>query len=317
MRALIFDKELKYRTDYPDPEPETDEALIRITYAGICNTDMEIIRGYMGFEGILGHEFVGIVEKCSENSMIGQRVVGEINLGCGRCSYCRNQMENHCPDRLVLGILNKDGVFADYATLPVRNLHKIPNSLSDVEAVFIEPLAAAYEILVQVNITSSDKVCVLGDGKLGLLVAQALASTKCSLTAVGNHEAKLSMLAERGIKTSLRVNFTGKEFDVVIDCTGSLSGITKALEIVRPKGKVILKTTVAANSQIDLNAIVIHEISLIGSRCGPFPAAIEAISTGQVDLNPLIGGIYSLEDGIRAFQDASEKGTLKVILKVS
>ena len=317
MRALVFDRELKYTTDYPIPQPASNEALIRITYAGICNTDIEITGGYMGFKGIPGHEFVGIVEKCGRKNLIGKRVAGEINTGCGHCLYCRNKMQNHCPSRSVLGILNRDGVFAEYTILPVKNLHMIPDSISNEEAVFVEPLAAAYEILEQIDISSSDKVCVLGDGKLGLLVAQVIETTGSNLVAAGKHPEKLSILDKAGIKTRLSSDFKEREFDIVIDCTGSPSGMETALRIVKPRGKIVLKTTIAKTSRIDLNQIVINEINLIGSRCGPFPAAIKAIGSGEIDLYPLISKVFSLKEGIKAFQYASKKNALKVILKVN
>jgi threonine dehydrogenase-like Zn-dependent dehydrogenase len=317
MRALVFNNELQYCTDYPVPQPGKNEALIRVTYAGICNTDIEIIKGYMGFKGVPGHEFVGIVEKSGKKNLMGQRVVGEINLGCEKCLYCRNQMQNHCPGRSVLGILNKDGVFAEYITLPVKNLHTIPDYISDEEAVFVEPLAAAYEIIDQVNISSSDKICVLGDGKLGILVAQVLAKTGSNLVAVGNHREKLSILDEMGIKTKPCSNFEESGFDIVVDCTGSRSGIKTALQIVKPRGKIVLKTTIAKRGQIDLNQIVINETSLIGSRCGPFPTAIRAIRSREIDLFPLISNVFTLEEGIKAFQYASQRNALKVILKTA
>ncbi|MDH4028295.1 MAG: alcohol dehydrogenase catalytic domain-containing protein, partial [Nitrospirota bacterium] len=269
MRALVFDKELEYVTGHPMPRPGKDEALIRVTCAGICNTDLEIMKGYMGFKGVPGHEFTGVVEECGSKELIGKRVVGEINISCGRCSYCMNKMANHCPSRTVLGILNKDGVFADYVTLPVKNLHQVPDSVRDEEAVFVEPLAAAFEILRQVDITASDKVCVLGDGKLGILAGQALSTTGCDLVVAGNHAGKLSILDRMGIRTSPAAAFSEKGFDIVVDCTGSPSGIRTAMGIVRPGGKVIVKTTVADRRETDLNALVINEISLIGSRCGP------------------------------------------------
>lgn len=317
MRAIVFNKDLKYVTDYPVPRPNHDEALIRVTHAGICNTDIEITRGYMGFKGIPGHEFVGVVERCSDKGLVGKRVAGEINLGCGKCALCRNQMQNHCSDRSVLGILNKDGVFAEYVTLPVRNLHKIPKSISDEEAVFIEPLAAVYEILDQTCISSSDKVCVLGDGKLGLLAAQALAAAGSRVIAVGRHREKLSILDESGIHTGLSRDLSDRDFDIVIDCTGSPSGIRTALQIVKPGGRIVLKTTTAKKVQIDMNQFVINEISLIGSRCGPFLPAIKAIKSRQIDLYPLISDVFPIEDGVKAFQHASSKSALKVILKVS
>ena len=315
MRALVFDGKLKYLTDYPIPRPASNEALIRITCAGICNTDIEITRGYMGFRGIPGHEFVGIVEKCEKKDLVGKRVVGEINIGCGNCLYCRNRLRNHCSNRSVLGILNRNGVFAEYTTLPVKNLHKAPDSVSDEEAVFVEPLAAAYEILEQATISSSDKVCVLGDGKLGLLVAQVIAATGCNLFAVGKNPEKLSILDKAGIKTKVGADFKEREFDMVIDCTGSPSGMETALRIVKPRGTIVLKTTIAKRGRIDLNQIVINEITLIGSRCGPFPTAIKAIKSKKIDLYPLISKVFSLKEGIKAFQYASKKA-LKVIIKV-
>ena len=316
MRALVFDKELRYVKNYPVPEPGADEALIRVTLAGICNTDIEITKGYMGFKGIPGHEFVGSVETCNSRALTGKRVVGEINLGCGTCSYCRIHLQNHCPHRSVLGIVNKDGVFAEYVTLPVRNLHRIPDFISDEEAVFVEPLAAAFEIIEQITISSSDKVCVLGDGKLGLLVAQVIAATGSNLLAVGKHREKLSLLQQRGIRTQLRSLLEEKDFDIVIDCTGSPSGIKTALEIVRPGGTIVLKTTLAKKSQIDLNCLVINEIRVIGSRCGPFPAAIKAIKSGKIDLRPLISHVFSLKDGIRVFRNGISGNALKVVLRI-
>jgi threonine dehydrogenase-like Zn-dependent dehydrogenase len=245
MRALIFNGNLEYKTDYPIPKPGKGEALIRVTHAGICNTDIEITKGYMGFNGILGHEFVGVVQECAKKELVGKRVTGEINIGCGICSFCRSRMHNHCPKRSVLGILKRDGVFAEYTTLPVRNIHRIPDSVSDEEAVFIEPLAAAFEILEQINVSSSDRVCVLGDGKMGLLVGQVLSTTGCNLLVIGKHREKLSILEEIDIKPGLIFNSKGKEFDVVVDCTGSQAGMERALGIVKPRGKIIIKTTVA------------------------------------------------------------------------
>lgn len=316
MKALTFDRDLKYSEDYTVPQPGKDEALIRVTYAGICNTDIEITKGYMGFKGIPGHEFVGVVEKSDHRKLKGKRVTGEINIGCNTCSYCRDRMYNHCPKRSVLGILGKDGVFAEYTTLPLKNLHEVPDSVADEEAVFIEPLAAAYEILEQVSITSSDKVCVLGDGKMGLLIGQVLSTTGCNLTVLGKHPEKLSILDELGINTKLSYQSREKEFDVVVDCTGSRTGMEKALGIVRPRGKIIIKTTVAKKGQIDLNCVVINELSLIGSRCGPFLPAINAIASRDIDLFSLISDVFKLEDGLKAFENAKKKGVIKVILKI-
>lgn len=317
MRALFFDRKgLRCKPDYPVPRRGRDEALIKVTCAGICNTDIEITKGYYRFRGIPGHEFVGIVEECGHKSLIGKRVAGEINVSCGSCYYCKNKMQNHCPNRSVIGILNRDGVFAEYVTLPVKNLHKVPDSVSDEEAVFIEPLAAAFEITRQVDIMPSDKVCVLGDGKLGLLVAQVLFLTGCKLMVVGKHKEKLSILGNKGIRTQFISDFGEKEFDIVVDCTGSPSGIETALNIVRPAGKVVIKTTVARQKAFDLNRIVVNELTLIGSRCGPFAEAIRALEKKKIEVTQLISRFFPLEDGLKAFKYASRKGVLKVILGI-
>ncbi len=316
MRALLFNKSLKYADDYPAPVPAKGEALIRITLAGICNTDLEITKGYMGFQGVPGHEFVGIVEECEKKSLVGKRVVGEININCGICPECRKDLGIHCRSRSVLGILNKDGVFAEYVTLPVSNLHKLPSGVSDEEAVFVEPLAAAFEILEQADINSSHKVCVLGDGKLGILVSQVLSTSGCELLVSGHHREKLSILDEMDIKTTRKDHHLTSRFDIVVDCTGSKTGIETALNIVKPRGTVIIKTTSAKKGYVDLNRVVVNEITLIGSRCGPFPAAIKTISERNVDLSPLVSRKFPLHDGVRAFQYASQKGSLKVLIEI-
>lgn len=316
MRALLFEKKIHFRTNYPIPQPKYNEALVRITLAGICNTDLEIMKGYMDFQGVPGHEFVGIVEKCGEKTWEGKRVAGEINIGCDVCPYCLGRMRNHCPNRSVLGILKKDGTFNEYITLPTRNLHLIPDSIPDEEAVFIEPLAAAFEIKQQVNLKPGDKACVLGDGKLGLLAGQVLSLSGCDLTVIGHHNQKLSIMNKMGIKVALRTAERDK-FDLVVDCTASLSGLKNALSIVMPQGKIILKTTLSKQNSIDLNQMVIDEISLRGSRCGPFPPALRALQKKMINVRPLISKIFPIEDGIEAFKYASQKGTLKVILKIT
>lgn len=316
MRALVFKEVLSFRDDYPQPALNDNEALVRVSCAGICNTDIEITKGYMGFSGILGHEFSGVVEKSSDSGLVGKRVAGEINLGCGTCAFCQSGMKNHCPARSVLGILDKDGAFADYLTLPASNLHIVPDSVSDEEAVFVEPLAAAFEILEQVDITSSDKVCVLGDGKLGLLIAQVLPTTGCALITVGKHQEKLSILERMNIRTTLEPVPKEKRFDIVVDATGSQTALETAMRIVKPMGKIILKSTVAGSRPIDLNNIVINEITVIGSRCGPFRPAIKALETKGVNVTPLISKVFPIEDGIEAMNYASQKGVMKVILKM-
>ena len=315
MRALLFDNYLRYRTDYPVPEPGENEALIRVTCAGICNTDLEIVKGYMNFRGVPGHEFVGVVERCGNKALEGKRVVGEINLSCGNCPYCKSGLRNHCYNRSVLGILGKDGAFADYVTLPTGNLHLVPDSVPDEEAVFVEPLAAAFEILEQVKIGTEDRVCVLGDGKLGLLAAQVVSLTGCALVVGGRHKEKLSILERRGIETRLSSDITERVFDCVIDCTGSPSGVGSAMKLVRPRGTIVLKTTVAKRDNIDMNVIVIDEITLVGSRCGPFEPAIHALKMKTVDVLPLISRTFPLSKGVEAFNFASGRGILKVLLK--
>lgn len=317
MRALVFNNTLQYKTDHPVPSINNAEALIRVTHAGICNTDLELIKGYMGFQGVLGHEFVGIVEECSNDDLIGERVVGEINIPCRTCTYCTNNMANHCPNRSVIGILKRDGAFADYISLPVDVLHTVPDSVSDEEAVFVEPLAAAFEILEQVKILPDTKVCVLGDGKLGLLIAQVLSLTGCNLTVVGHHSEKLSILDELGIKIKLHSSLKDNAYDIVVDCTGSPSGIKTALQAVKPRGKVILKTTIAKKVFFDTNSIVVKEIELLGSRCGPFGPALKAIESRNIDLYPMISREFSIEEGITAIQYAMKKDTIKVILKLT
>jgi threonine dehydrogenase-like Zn-dependent dehydrogenase len=316
MKALVFNGDLRYVPDHPVPRQTDNDALVRVRIAGICNTDLEIIKGYMGFTGIPGHEFAGMVEESPDPALKGARVVGEINAGCGKCPFCEGGMQNHCRQRNVLGILGRNGAFAEYLTLPVRNLHRLPDSVSDEEAVFVEPLAAAFEITEQIKIDADDRVCVLGDGKLGLLVAQVLAATGCDLVVVGHHREKLSVLEESGIRTRLRASFRGQEYDIVVDCTGSRSGVETAMEIVRPRGTIIMKTTVAKRGGIDLNRMVVNEITVMGSRCGPFEPAIKAIASRQIDLLPLITGIYSIEDGLTAFKRAAMKDSIKVLLRM-
>jgi len=317
VQALVYDGEaLRLREDYPRPVPPPGEALVRVRLAGICNTDLEIVRGYMGFRGVLGHEFVGTVEEAEDRSLIGQRVVGEINAYCGECSTCRAGRPTHCPHRTTLGIWGRDGAFAEYLTLPVRNLHKVPDTISDEEAVFTEPLAAALEILEQVHLRPTDRVVVLGDGKLGLLVAQALALMGCDLLAVGRHREKLAILARRGIPTALESEAEGLAADVVVECTGRPEGFAAARRILRPRGTLVLKSTYHGRVEADLTGLVVDEITLVGSRCGPFPPALRMLQRGLVDVRSLISAVYPLAQGVEAFARAAEPGVLKVLLRV-
>lgn len=318
MKALVFDRKLEFKNDLPEPPRKEGEAKIRVKLAGICNTDLEIIRGYMGFKGILGHEFVGIVVEADKKEIIGKRVVGEINCSCGTCEYCKIGLKKHCPNRSILGIYNRNGVFAEYVTLPETNLHVIPDNVSDEEAVFTEPLAAAFQILEQVHIKPTDKVIVLGDGKLGLLVAQVIQKTGCDIICIGRHQNKLSILQRLGIKTLLEKEIIEEQIaDIVIDCTGSPSGYDKALHLLKPwTGKLILKSTYAGVVELNLAPIVINEIAVIGSRCGPFPIALSALAEKKIHVKELISKQYPLEEGVEAFAYAETPSTLKVLLKI-
>ena len=318
MKALVFDKELIFVKDYPKPMPQNGEALIKLTYAGICNTDVEITKGYMGFKGICGHEFLGIVEEINsqDKTLLGKRVTGEINLGCGSCSDCYNNMQRHCQNRQTLGIYKKDGAFAEYLTLPIENLLEIPENVKDEEAILIEPLAAALEILEQVHIKPADKIAVLGDGKLGLLISLVLSTTQADLTTIGKHENKLNILNKQGIKTKFlkEVNEI-KCYDIVVDATGSVDGFEKAVSLVKPRGIFVLKSTVAAEKPLNLAPIVIDEITVVGSRCGQFKPALRLLQKNVLNLKPLITKIFNFNQAKEAFDFAQEKGVLKVILK--
>lgn len=318
MRALVFDGSLRYTTSHPEPTIGTGEALVHVLVAGVCNTDLELVKGYMGFDGVLGHEFVGVVEQCDDAAWVGKRVVGEINCGCGECDLCRGGDARHCPGRTVLGILNRDGAFADRVVLPIRNLHVVPDAVPTHEAVFVEPLAAAFEILEQVAVHPSSHVLVLGDGKLGQLVAQVLATTDCALRVVGKHPEKLRLLQERGIEATLLEQFSAQPTaDVVVECTGTSAGMGMAMASVRPRGTIVLKSTVADPSTLHLAPLVIHEISVVGSRCGPFEPALRALAHKTVGVGPLLHRSYSLKHGVEAMEFAATRGALKVVLHVS
>src|SRR6266702_4017353 len=332
MRALVYANDsLSFEPHYPDPTLVEGEALIRVLQAGICNTDLEIIQGYMGFQGVLGHEFVGVVEEILDTSgipsaspLIGKRVVGEINAACRRpdCFSCQHNMPTHCPNRTTLGIVNRDGAFAEYLTLPIENLHLVPDSVSDEEAVFVEPLAANFEMLEQVHIKPTDRVIVLGDGKMGQLAVQVLALIGCEVTMVGKHEEKLTLAARRGVSTRLLQNLVAQSItpasrvDLIVECTGSAQGLELAMRLVRPRGCIILKRTVADKSTLHLAPIVIDEIRVQGSRCGPFAPALRALSQHSVDVCSLISATFSLDEGLEAFKRAGEKGVLKVLVQL-
>lgn len=296
-----------------------EEALVRVHLSGICNTDLEIARGYAGFKGTLGHEFVGVVEESPANSMLGQRVVGEINAGCGTCDLCKAGDSRHCPDRTVLGIKGRDGAHAEFLRLPLGNLIAVPDEVEDEHAVFTEPLAAACSIFERVTIDKTKRVAVIGDGKLGLLCAQVIALSGAAVLLIGKHAEKLRIAERRGIETSLprEAGKRKREFDVVVEASGSPSGFAAALEILRPRGVLVLKSTFAATdpATIDQARFVVDEIAILGSRCGRFQPALDLLKKGAVDIDSLISEEYSLAKGLHAMERAGKKGVMKVFLR--
>ena len=334
MKALRYENEKLNVAEVPQPEAD-GEALVRVTLSGICNTDLEIARGYAGFSGTLGHEFVGVIEEVSEARPSGrapspgeplltrgiltrgQRVVGEINAGCGHCNLCQAGDSRHCPNRTVLGIVGRDGAHAEFLKLPIINLLPVPPEIADEQAVFTEPLAAACGILERVSITSETKVAVIGDGKLGLLCAQVLGTTGAAVTLIGKHESKLRIATRRNVETMLTDNarLRKREFDVVVEASGSANGFACALDLLRPQGVLVLKSTFHGATEIDAARIVVDEISVVGSRCGRFAPALELLKTKAVDVESLIHNEFKLADGLQAMARAAEPGVLKVLLR--
>jgi len=317
VQALVFDGELRVDPHYPEPTPTPGEALVAVGLAGVCNTDLEIARGYMDFRGVLGHEFVGRVLEAPEPGWAGARVVGEINCGCGRCQWCMRGLERHCPQRSVLGILGRDGVFAEKTALPLDNLHRVPDHVSDEEAVFVEPVAACCEILGQVEVAAFKRRAVLGDGKLGLLAAQVLTADGGPVTIIGKHPEKMSVVASDLIRPQLLAQLSPTPtFDLLIECTGSPKGLQLAAQLLRPRGTIVLKTTTAEAPALPAARWVIDEITVIGSRCGRFEPAIELVSEGRLRLRELISARVPLSKGPEAFHLAQEPGVLKVLIDV-
>ena len=309
MRALRWDGiRLTLARDLPDPVPAPGEAVVRVHRAGICRTDLEITRGYLGFRGTPGHEWVGHVVAAPDPDLVGARVVGEINLACGVCPTCAAGLTRHCPTRRVLGIVGADGAFADQVVLPARNLHRVPDRVSDAAAVFVEPLAAAFEVLEQVMVAPGMRAVVLGDGKLGLLVAQVLMVTGARVVLAGHHAEKLVRARQLGVATGP----PEVGADLVVDTTGSPGGLAAALSAVRPRGTIVLKTTVAGEHRLDLAPAVINEVTVVGSRCGPFAPAVAALADGRISVAPLVDAVYPLDDAVAAFARAAEPGVLKV-----
>jgi len=315
VKATYFDgKQIILDENFPDPP--SDETLVRVNLAGICGTDLEILDGYMEYTGILGHEFVGTVEKSRNPTMVGKRVVGEINAGCGKCDSCMSGMQRHCPSRTVLGILKRDGAFAEFLSLPEKNLHVIPDSISNEQAVFVEPLAAAFEIKEQVSLKPEWNVAVVGDGRLAQLIIQVIKLTCSNITCFGKHESKLEGLVQSGIKIKIGIESTDEKlFDLVVEATGSNSGFVDTMKLVKPRGIVILKSTIASRENLDLTPTIINEITLIGSRCGLFKPAIDALASGIISVNSMIDSTFPLEKFEDAIVHAKKPNTLKVFLK--
>ena len=321
MKALVFDNELKLDNNYPMPKVKDDEVLIKTSMVGICNTDYEITKGYMGYKGVLGHEFVGVIENVGSNvdkNLIGKRVVGEINCACNNCSYCHQNLQRHCPNRQTLGIWQKNGCFSEYFTLPKENVIVISENIDDITATFTEPLAAAYEILEQIHIQPTDKVAILGDGKLGLSISLVFSAMNIDFVHIGKHEEKLAISKNLGAKTMLLDEISDKDkksFDIVIEATGSTGGFETSASLVKPRGTLVLKSTIVAREGLNLASIVVDEIKIQGSRCGQFKPIVKLLENKKIDVSPLVSGIYDVDDFKQAFEKNSQKGTLKVLVK--
>lgn len=315
MKAVLLDGSTLNYTDQYAPQPREGMIEVEVLQAGICETDLQLIKGYMGFQGVLGHEFVGVA---TSGKFAGKRVAGEINCACGRCDYCLKGLPNHCPHRSVIGILNHDGAFAEKVWVPEENLHWIPDSVSDDEAVFVEPLAAAFQIPSQLNLAGFENVVVLGDGRLGNLCAQVLQRDVSNLLVVGKHPEKLQRFVDRGIKTTLLSDLPEERFaDLVVDCTGSPTGMETTFRIIKPRGTIVLKSTFAGDANPNLAPIVIDELTMIGSRCGPFSEAIQALQNQAVDVTSLITSRFPIDQAEEAFRVAQEKDQFKVLLEIS
>jgi len=314
MRALHWDGTTARVVDRPAPHLSPATAIVRVTLAGVCNTDLELVKGYMAFRGILGHEFTGMVED-GPSEWRGKRIVSEINFACGTCPTCQRGLGRHCPARRVMGIVNADGAFAEMVAVPTVNLHAVPDGVSDEVAVFAEPLAAAFEILSQVPLAPGTEAVVLGDGKLGLLVAQVLHRAGARVLAVGRHEGKLEILRRQGIETTTFDQWARSPADLVVEATGSASGFAAAVAATRPRGTLVLKSTVAESVPFNFAPLVINEITVVGSRCGNFAPALQALKSGSIDVRSLISARLPLHEGVEALRRAGAPGVLKVLLE--
>lgn len=321
MKAVVFDKDLKLDLNYSKPIPKEGEALIRVKLAGICNTDYEITKGYMGYVGVLGHEFVGVVEEVNgtEQFWVGKRVVAEISWGCDdpNCEWCAKKNYRHCPNRHTIGIWKKDGCMAEYITVPTNILFAVPDNVTDEQAVFVEPLAAACEITEQLHIEPTKKIVVLGDGKLGLTTALTLNALNLDVLLVGKHQNKLDIAKSQGVQTKLLQDFKiEKIYDVVVEATGSASGFETSMSLTKPRGVLVLKSTVASGKELNLAPIVIDEITVLGSRCGQFSPALRLLKNNRIDFTPFITKIYNIDDAIEAFEANKSRESLKILIKI-
>ena len=299
-----------------EPPAKSNEALVKVRMAGICSTDLELVKGYYPYTGILGHEFVGEVVSAPDTSWVGRRVAGEINAVCGKCEACQNRRPTHCENLTVLGIANRNGVFAEFTSLPLENLHAVPDSVSDEMAVFVEPLAAALEIQQQIQIQPSDRVLVIGAGRLGQLIAQTLALTGCDLQVAARHAHQQNILTTRGIRLTSETEIQPGKWDVVVEATGSADGFNLGRRAVRPRGTMVLKSTYKGDMSVNFSSIVVDEITLIGSRCGPFEPAVRLLEKCEVDPSVLVSARYKLSDAVEAFEKAAQPGVLKVLLEI-
>lgn len=308
MQALCLSDKLAYTKDHPKPRPEPGEALIRVIVAGICGSDLEVLRGYHEFQGVLGHEFVGVVEEAADETWVGRRVVAEIN--------CGDELDaRHAPDRRVLGLLGHDGAFAEYVVVPEANLHAVPDEVTDEAAVFCEPLAAALRLREQVLVSPTDRMAVVGPGRLGLLIGQVLTLDGGQVTMLGHRPGSLDLPIKFGFAADLAAYMPDDSFDLVIDATGDPGGLAEAIRLARPLGTVALKSTFAEAAELNLSPVVVKELTLVGSRCGPFEPALRLLARQQVDVLPMIDAEYPLKDGLKAFQHAAMPGALKVLLR--
>ncbi len=312
----LEDGRLHFREDVREPVCAPGEAVVRVLRSGVCNTDLELVRGYYPFTGVPGHEVVGIVDVAPDAPQwVGRRVAAEINATCDACATCAAGRPTHCERRSVLGIKGRDGAHAGRFAIPIANLHAVPDAIDDEAAVFVEPLAAALQIQRQVVVRAADRVVVIGDGKLGNLVAQTLALTGCDLTVVGRHQAKLALLAARGVRATDAAAVDERAADLVVECTGNPDGFDLARRAVRPRGTIVLKSTYKGDARVSFAPLVVDEVTLVGSRCGPFAPALDLLARGLVDVKPLVHARYALRDGVAAFEHAARPGVMKVLLE--